>query len=516
MAGDSSVEHLAHFVLGRARRQRLPVDFRFPYPLGIVAVVAAYYAAAHLGFAFGFAGPVAATVWLPTGVGIACLYLGGLRFWPGVLAGDLLVNNYGALPVGSAAGQSAGNLLEIVLAAMLLRLLSRRGPPLASVSGLAGVVGAIAVGTLASATIGILSLLAGGVLNDDSLVRVWRTWWLGDATGALILVPLALAWWGRPVRTWARGRGVEAAGLVLTIVALSEIGLDTGAPLSYIVFPALMWAALRFGHRGSTLAIVIVSGFAIWGVTHYSGPFVFHSISRSVLSTQLYIAVAALSTLSLAAVVSEREALADRLRASRARLVASADIERHRLERDLHDGAQQRLVALSARLSLSAETARHVPARAPELFEAAHAALQAAIEEVRVLAHGMRPPELERSGLAGAVRSIALTSSVPVDVVEIGGADRFGDGVGNTAYFVVLEAIANAEKHAVASRVVVRIAHAPAALLVQIDDDGLGGAHEREGRGLEGLRDRVEGIGGEFELVSVPGRGTRVSAKLPA
>jgi signal transduction histidine kinase len=510
------MEHLTHLVSRRARSERLGVDFHPSYPLGIAALIGAYYAAAHVGFAFSFAGPVAAIVWLPTGVGIASLYLFGLRFWPGVLAGDLLVNNYGALPIGSAVGQSCGNLLEIVLAAVLLRRLSRRGPPLASVSGVAGMVGAIAAGTLASATIGVVSLWAGGVFGGDSLVRVWRTWWLGDATGALILVPMALAWWGRPVWTWARGRGLEAAALIVALVVFSEIGLDTGAPLSYIVFPSLIWAALRFGQRGSTLAILIVAAFAIWGVTHYSGPFAFHSISRSVLSTQLYIAVAALSTLSLAAVVSEREGLEDRLRASRARLVAAADIERRRLERDLHDGAQQQLVALAARLNLSADAARGDPTRAPELFTGAHDALQAAIAELRVLAHGIRPPTLERSGLAGAVRSVALSASVPVDIAETGHGARLAESVENTAYFVILEALANAEKHAVASRVLVQIAYAPAQLQVEIEDDGLGGAVERDGRGLEGLRDRVEGIGGTFRFESAAGRGTRVSATLPA
>jgi signal transduction histidine kinase len=195
--------------------------------------------------------------------------------------------------------------------------------------------------------------------------------------------------------------------------------------------------------------------------------------------------------------------------------VASADIERRRLERDLHDGAQQRLVALAARLNLSAETARDVPARAPQLFEDAREALLAAIEELRVLAHGIRPPVLERSGLAGAVRSVALTSSLPVDVIEDRGG-RLAEGVENTAYYVVLEAIANAEKHAVASRVVVRIVHAPAELRVEVVDDGLGTAVERAGRGLEGLRDRVEGIGGTFELESVPERGTRITATVPA
>ncbi len=519
MPGDSFIAQGAAWatdvVARRSRASHLPSWLQGPYLLGIAAVVLAYYAAAHLGFMFGFSGPVAAIVWLPTGVGISCLYLGGMRFWPGVLAGDLLVNSYGTLPVGSAIGQSAGNLLEIVLATIILRRLSPRESPLATVSGLAGMVVAIAAGTVASATIGVLSLSAGGVLGHAPFARVWRTWWLGDASGALIVLPLALAWWGPESRTWLRGRGAEAALLLVVVIALAKIGLETGQPLSYIVFPALIWSALRFQQRGSTVAVAIVSGFAIWGTTHYTGPFVFHSITRAVLTTQLYIAVAALSTLCLAAVVSEREVLAERLRASRTRLVAAGDIERRRLERDLHDGAQQRLVALAAHLSLGAAKASDDPASSPESFRAAHAELLEAIDDVRALAHGIRPPALERFGLAAAIQSIALTSSVPIDVVEVPRV-RLEQVVETTAYFVALEAIANAEKHAGASRIRVSCSRAPRALTIEIVDDGGGGAAERPGRGLEGLRDRVEGIGGAFAIDSVAGRGTRIVATIPS
>jgi signal transduction histidine kinase len=518
MAGLSMPEPGATSAIVRPSRRGsiagLPPALQPAYAASILGVVAAYYAAAHLGFAFSFAGPVAAIVWLPTGVGISCLYLGGVRLWPGVLAGDLLVNNYSALPFGSALGQSCGNLLEIVLATLILRRLCPRGSPLATVPGLAAMFLAIAVGTLTSATVGVLSLVAGAVLDHQSVSTVWRTWWLGDLTGAVIVLPLAIAWWQRGLHDWIRGREVEGLVLLILVVTISKIGLDTGQPLSYVVFPPLMWAALRFGQRGSTVAIAIVAGFAIWGTTHYAGPFALHSITRGVLNSQLYIAVAALSTLCLAAVVSEREALAERLRASRTRLVAAADIERRRLERDLHDGAQQRLVAVGAHLHLGAEEARENPARAAELFQSAHAELLVAIDELRALAHGIRPPVLERFGLAGALQSVALTSTVPIDLINVP-AVRLDDGIESTAYFVALEAIANAEKHAGASRIRVGFGLTTENLTVNVSDDGTGGAAERPGRGLEGLRDRVEGIGGAFEIHAAPSRGTRIVAVIP-
>src|SRR5438046_9212097 len=276
-----------------------------------------------MGYLLEFAGSVAAILWLPVGVGIAFLYLGGLRYWPGVLIGDLLANNYMALPVGSAIGQTCGNVLEVLLATVLLRRLVRRGSPLDSVAGVGWLVLAIAVGTALSATLGALSLLFGNVITWQSLPRVWRTWWLGDSSGALIVVPLALAWYRPLVRRWKRRRGLEAAVMVGTVIALAEFATRSHRPLTYLVFPALIWAGLRFGQRGATLAVGLTALFTVWNTIHYVGPFHFESISRSVLSAQLFIAVAALTTLSLAAVLSERDQLAVRPGASCLRHVAA-------------------------------------------------------------------------------------------------------------------------------------------------------------------------------------------------
>src|SRR6476620_1962992 len=131
------------------------------YLLGIAALAVLYYGAAQVGYALDFAGPVAAIVWLPVGVGVSFLYLGGLRFWPGVLIGDLLANDYSALPLGSALGQTCGNMLEVLVAVVLLRRLLRGRSPLASVWGVGCMLIAIVVGTAVSATIGALSLRLG-------------------------------------------------------------------------------------------------------------------------------------------------------------------------------------------------------------------------------------------------------------------------------------------------------------------------------------------------------------------
>jgi signal transduction histidine kinase len=499
--------------LGRLRHLVRSHTPRYVATVGLV--VAAYYGAAKLGYAIGFAGPVAAIVWLPVGVGIASLYIGGLGLWPGVLAGDLLANDYTALPLGAALGQTAGNLLEVVVAALLLRRLVR-GSALDSVQGVGSMLLAFSVGTLISATIGSLSLLHWGVITYDAVPRVWRTWWLGDASGALIVVPLVLAWLRRvPLPARTSSKTVEALVLLVALAGLSEIAFRSATPLTYLVFPALTWAALRFGQRGSTLAVVVAASFAVWNTVHYAGPFHFHSITHSILSVQLYIAVAAVSTLCLAAVVAERRTYAAGLARSRTRIVEAADEERRRLERNLHDGAQHRLTALAYFLRTAAGRARSAPDESPELFEQAEGEVSLAIDELRELAHGIHPAVLTDLGLSNALKSIAARSLGNVVLVELP-TRRVDATTEATAYYVVAEAVTNAQRYAHASTIRIRATVAPKALRVSVDDDGVGGAHMSIGSGLQGLCDRVEAVGGTFRLLTTPGRGTRVEALIPA
>jgi signal transduction histidine kinase len=485
------------------------------YLLQIVGLAASYYVAAHVGYELEFAGPVAAIMWLPVGVAISFLYLGGVGLWPGVLVGDLLVNDYAALPLGSAVGQTCGNVLEAVVATLLMRRLIRDAPPLRSVGNLGRMVIAIGAGVAVSATVGSLSLTLGDVISAGDVPDVWRTWWLGDFAGALVVVPAALAWYGPLPRGWPRARGVEAALMLLAVAGVTELGFRSHEPVAYLVFPPLIWAALRFGERGATAAIATAVGVAVWNTVHREGPFVFSSISHSVLATQLFLAAAALSTLFLAAVVAEREAFAERLAASRTRLVEATESERRRLRRDLHDGAQQRLTALAVRLGLAAEDVRLVPERGVPVIEDAGEEVILAIDELRQIAHGIHPVALN-DGLGAAIRSVAARSSVPVTVVAVP-STRLDETVEAAAYYVFAEAATNAQRYAHATRIEVRATWAPDRLVIEVADDGVGGARETAGCGLEGLRSRVEAVGGTFAVDSpAGGAGTRVRAEIPA
>lgn len=484
---------------------------QFAFEVGLLALL--YYGSAKVGFVLHFAGPVAAIVWLPVGVGISYLYLRGLRFWPGVLIGDLLANDYGTIPLAAAFAQTAGNILEVVIAARLLRYLGRRGGMLDRVGGVAWMLVPIAAATTVSATIGLVSLRLAGVVTHSFPV-VWRTWWLGDACGALLVVPLAVAW-AAPLRAGTRRRYVEAAAMLTATVAVSLVAFNSSHSLVYLTFPALIWAALRFGQRGATLVVLVISAVSVWDTTHRtSGPFHFHSITGTILSTQLFIAVAAVSALSVAAIVSEREKFAEGLGKSRAQLLLVAEAERHRIERNLHDGAQQRLLVLAMNLRFAAEQARETPEVAAGLIEDAEADLQVAFDELRELSQGMHPAVLTDLGLATAIRSAAARSLQPITLVQLP-AVRVDPAAEAVAYFVFMEAVANAQKHGAASSIEVRSTVSSNGLAIEVRDNGVGGASEPVDRGLRGIRDRVEYAGGTLTVDSVRGRGTLVSAQIP-
>jgi signal transduction histidine kinase len=201
------------------------------------------------------------------------------------------------------------------------------------------------------------------------------------------------------------------------------------------------------------------------------------------------------------------------LRGSRARIVEAGDTARRRLERNLHDGAQQRLVALSVGLGLAEAKLATDPHRAAEMLAACRAELAAALEELREIARGLHPAILSR-GLAVALEAVAERSPVPVELCVDTGV-RAAAAVEAAAYYVVSEALTNVARYAHASTAGVRVTSGNRHLQVEVSDDGIGGAEIVKGSGLGGLRDRVEAIDGRLEIRSRPGAGTHVIAHLP-
>jgi PAS domain S-box-containing protein len=204
----------------------------------------------------------------------------------------------------------------------------------------------------------------------------------------------------------------------------------------------------------------------------------------------------------------------DELAASRARIVAAGDVERRRLERNLHDGAQQRLVALSLSLRLMAKQLDSDPDAVRVALAHADDELSLALDELRELARGLHPALLSDQGLRVAVEALAGRSTVPVQIDAMPG-QRLPESIEAGAYYLIAEALTNVAKYAGASIVRVRVAASDTRVVVEVTDDGRGGADASRGSGLRGLADRVEALGGSLEVVSPTGAGTSLRAEIP-
>jgi signal transduction histidine kinase len=230
---------------------------------------------------------------------------------------------------------------------------------------------------------------------------------------------------------------------------------------------------------------------------------------------QLVRAAGAAAALALenARLAAELHARIEELRASRARIVSAGDTERRRLERNLHDGAQARMVGLAAKLGLARVKAGDDAALAM-LLEESRVELMASLDELRAVARGLHPAVLTDRGLDAAVRALAFRSPVPVEV-EGQVPDDLPPAVATALYYVIAEALTNVAKYAQASRATVAVRREGGEVVAEVADDGVGGADAAAGSGLQGLGDRVAALDGRLEIESPPGAGTRVRAHLP-
>jgi signal transduction histidine kinase len=252
---------------------------------------------------------------------------------------------------------------------------------------------------------------------------------------------------------------------------------------------------------------------------HHDGEAVAAIVHDPVLAEEepeLVSAVAAAATLALdnERLDAELRSRIEDLRSSRARLLEVGFTERRRLERNLHDGAQQRLVSLALTMRTARSKLRDDPAGAEQLLESAGRELEAALEELRELARGIHPAVLSDRGLDAALESLAARAPLPVELERKLG-ERLPGPIELAAYFVVAEALTNVVKYARASRATVRAARDNGNVTVEISDDGVGGAHTSSGSGLRGLADRLSVLEGRLEVESPAGRGTTIRATIP-
>ena len=309
-----------------------------------------------------------------------------------------------------------------------------------------------------------------------------------------------------------RWHGSDPLGMeVGTIVPVSgDTGvahvLRTGQPVRIESFEGRRgWIAEemhRLGFRGTVSAPITVGG-RIWGAvivaTAANEPMAPETETR--LSE-----FADLVALALASAAAKQELIE-----SRARIVHAGDEARRRLERDLHDGAQQRLVSLALSLRVVDDALDKDPARGRELLGHARRELDQAIDELRELARGIHPAVLTERGLGAAVELLCARSPVPVDVVT--DAERLPPPVEAASYYVVAEALTNVARYSGADSASVSVSRSDGRVMVEIADNGRGGADPQNGSGLRGLADRVEALDGRLDIHSPVGEGTRIRAE---
>jgi integral membrane sensor domain MASE1 len=385
------------------------VDKRFRTQAVIILGVAlAYIAAGKFGLSLASVNPSATAVWPPTGLALAaCLLLGGW-VWPGILLGAFLVNVSTSGQVPASLTIAAGNTLEGVLGAYLVRRYAggaqafERAHDVLAFATLAGMLS-----TAVSATIGTTSLMWSGQAAGADFWPIWLTWWLGDATGAMIVAPFLIVW-ARP--PWLpRARAWEAAALLLGLLGVAYLVFGgwhvlsaESYPVSYVVLPLVAWAAFRFGPPGAVTATLVLSGIALGGTLQGFGPFDRGSPNQSLLLLQGFMGVVATTGLGLASVMAGANRAFEAARAARQAAEQTAD----RLQR------LQAVTEALSRLQPAAQLADTVIAHMLEVLSASAGSVVLLTEDGQALevvqASGYPPAVLS------AFRRFPLAASVPL------------------------------------------------------------------------------------------------------
>ncbi|MGA8115352.1 MAG: DUF4118 domain-containing protein [Actinocatenispora sp.] len=335
-----------------------------------------------------------------------------------------------------------------------------------------------------------------GLLCDADLARMERYEQDGTVTG--------VALWSRAPTELAVGTRLPLEG-----PSIARAVRQTGGPTRIDSFAgatgAIAQEAREVGIRSSVGCPIVVAG-RLWGLiaasTRSAEPFPPNAEAQITAFTEI-----------IATAIANAESRAQ-LAASRARVITAGDDMRQRLERNLHDGVQQRLVSLGFKLRLSQDAVPAELATLRDSIDQATAELNEAIDDLREITRGIHPAILSEGGIGSALRGVARRAAIPVEL-HLNTRSRYPPPVEVAAYYLVSEAVTNTTKHARASYAEVVVEERAKMLCLAVRDDGVGGAQSRHGSGLTGLRDRVEAIGGSIDIASPAGQGTVIRASFP-
>jgi anti-anti-sigma factor len=296
----------------RAQVTSLEPRERAVYALQVVVVAGVYTAAGKLGLQLAFTTRSVTAIWPPTGIALAALVIGGYRLWPAVALGALLANIDTGVSAVTVLGIVCGNTLEALTGAVLLRRVAGFRPGLQRVRDVLSLVifGAL-LSTTVSATIGVTSLLIGGDISSAHFGSVWRTWWLGDMGGDLIVAPAVMIAATRRSFRALPGRAIEALVLAALLVGVGALVFSQSTSVVYAVFPLLIWAALRFWQPGAAIGSLLVAAIAVTFTANGQGPFATSGPDDRLLLAQTFVSVSGIAALVLAALTRERRRAED-------------------------------------------------------------------------------------------------------------------------------------------------------------------------------------------------------------
>ena len=530
-----------------------------PAYFGQVAIVAILYVLAALGgLRFDAVSGFASLVWAPTGIALAVVLLAGRRIWPGIFIGALVTNVITGAPVLAAAGIGVGNTLEAVIGAYALRRVPGFRLRLDSMRDVLTliVIGAL-LATMISAMIGVATLHFAGLAARQNLAETWRTWWIGDAIGALLVAPLILVWAATPRARLSARRVAEAVALIVGLVGACVFVFIVsvsrgGGPLGqgYVFFPLLMWAAIRFNQRGAVTATAIVSAIAIAGTVMGRGPFIQPTLHDSLLALQTFMGITGATFLVLGASISERERSREQLREAH-RIATAANrakaeflaVMSHELRTPLNAIAgYAELLALGVPGPLTPKQTDAI-----NRIQSNQEHLLALIDDVLSFARieaGTNPIAIGPVGVGKAVDS--LEASVRPNL-ERQGLSYIWNGCDSALVVradrvklrqILLNVLGNAIKFTPRQgRIELSVARSADRVSIRVSDTGVGIPPEmtdhvfepffqvqrgttREypgvGLGLAISRDFARAMGGDITVESVLGKGTIVTVELPA
>jgi signal transduction histidine kinase len=526
------------------------------FKLASLAVV--YHLAARLGLKMAYVQINTSPVWPPTGIALAALLLFGYNLWPGISLGVLVGSLLTGAPVGLAVGMALGNTLEALVGAYCLKRFVGFHNAMDRIQDVVGLALFSVLSTALGASIGILTLLLTGGIVWQAAGNIWITWWIGDLLGALVVAPVLLVW-ATPPSYRATRRMVDEGVVVLALLAAvtwyvfgsrAYAGVLHQAMI-YVIFPFMIWTALRLGQRGAATAIFLVSGIAIWATSQGMGPFSLESKNDSLVLLQTFMGVVSLTSLILAAAATERRKAAgalhqrvkdlaalneqnawlfeevrqgnQQLHALSQRLMKAQEEERLHLSRELHDESGQLVAALTMQLGLLERDASQPEALNQHITELKRAT-QEIQDNLHQLAVNLRPASLDHLGLVTALQQyteeFGRKYDIQTDFEAVGmRGRRLPIEIEIAMFRIVQESLTNVALHARATHVDVLVNVHETRVAATIEDDGVGfsplpSAAENT-LGLFGMRERVEMLGGRLSVESAPGKGTTVTAEVP-